>query len=141
MPLMQFGAFSTRARAAASRSGAEADEDGVEFLASRSSETSTPTFLPVTTVTPEIDDPLDLGVEDFARRAIARNAVARHAAELLAGLVQGDRMALAAQEIGAARPAGPPPTMATLLPVVFSGAGSFELVLDRPVADDIARPS
>ena len=48
----------------------------------------------------QVQDALDLGVQDVARRAEARDAVAHHAAEFLAFVEDGDRVALEGELVG-----------------------------------------
>ncbi len=86
----------------------------------------------------EVDDAPDLGVEHVARRAKARDAVAHHAAGLLALVEDRHRVALAAPAGRRAdRPAGPAPMTATVLPVCCAGLRKCQLVLDGPFAEEM----
>jgi hypothetical protein len=82
----------------------------------------------------EVEDALDFGVERVARRAVAGDAVAHHAAEEFVLVEDGAAVALERQVVGrreAGRAAADDGDL--LAGLVFRGL-ELEIVLDRPVA-------
>ena len=83
----------------------------------------------------EREDPVDLGVEHVARRAVAGDAEAHHAAELVVRLEDHDRMALVAQEMRRREAGRAAADHRDLLAGQRRRGRQGDLVLDRPVAD------
>ncbi len=89
----------------------------------------------------EIENALDLGVEHFARRAEAGDAVAHHAAEVLALVEDRDLMALECELIGARQPGRPAADHRDLLARALLGRRKTSACSGSPTRRDSARPS
>ena len=85
----------------------------------------------------EVEDALDLGVEDVARRAEARDAVAHHAAQVLVVVEDGDRVPLERQLVGAGEPGGTAAQHGDLLAGGRRGLRVGELVGVGVVAEEV----
>ena len=137
MPVRQFSAPAAGHRQAAGPSARRSPRRSRRSRAQAPrSPTSRPTLVPSLASTPERQDALDFRVELIARRAVAGDAVAHHAAELVVRLEDRDRVALAAQEIGRREAGGAAADHGDFLARIGApAAGSAKLVLDRPIAD------
>ena len=85
----------------------------------------------------QVEDALDLGVEHFARRAEARDAVAHHAAELLVLVEDRDGVALLRELVGAGQAGRPAADHGDLLAGRRLGRRERELVRDRVLAEEV----
>ena len=116
---------------------AQADEHGVE-VAPQLFQTHVLADLGVEAhLHAHVDNALDLAVEHVARRAIAGNAIAHHAAELRVGVENGAAMALAPELVGAGEPGRPAADDRDLLAGFVFGPGEAEAVRERPLADEM----
>jgi hypothetical protein len=85
----------------------------------------------------EVEDALDLGVEDVARRAEAGDAVAHHAAEELVLVEDRDVMAHARQLVGGGEAGRAAADDRHLLAGLRRGGGELQLVLDGVLAEEV----
>jgi len=115
--------------------GAKAEEHGIVVLADLFHAEIDTHFALQLDLNAQIDNPLNFGVKYIARCAIARDAVAHHAAQVLMIVEDRDRVTLEGELVGHRQAGGTTAEHGNFFAGLFRGFDELQIVLDRVLAE------